>query len=226
MVLFQVRFVRSLTKGTVNIPLGPPCLAFAICRRRIDVSRLNNPQEFSSIGHTSVHEPFTTRPNVFTVFTILCSRFLSSAIKVAIFGKLETLRQVAKIDHAQGQIQCSNTCMLFPCQNLLPSFYFLSSRQFLCQFFQCTFIKGLFLKLVFWFLHGFTGHACRFNRLLLLLCFIHTRHYCNILIGENQKILKWTADAPVLENVYLLSDKQHTMQTSWNSSTISSQILS
>ena len=60
--------------------------------------------------------------------TILCSRILSSAIKVSIFGRLETLRQVAKIDHAQGQIQCSNTCMLFPCQNLLPSFCFLSSR--------------------------------------------------------------------------------------------------
>ena len=187
-------------QGKVNIPLSPPCLAFAICGRRrmeIDVSRLNNPQEFSSIGHTSVHELFTTRPNVFTVFTILCSRILSSAIKVAIFGKLETLRQVAKIDHAHGQIQCSNICMLFPCQNLLPSFYFLSSRQFLCQFFQCTFIKGLFLKLVFRFLHGFTGHACRFNRLLLLLCFIHPRHYCNILIGENQKILKSTAEIEI-----------------------------
>ena len=43
---------------------------------------------------------------------------LSTAIKEAIFGKsllvyLETIRQVAKIDHAQGQIQCSNTCTLF-----------------------------------------------------------------------------------------------------------------
>ena len=58
---------------------------------------------------------------------------LSSAIKVAIFGKpllvyLETLRQVAKIDHAQGQIQCSITCTLVPCQNLFRSSYFLSSR--------------------------------------------------------------------------------------------------
>ena len=43
---------------------------------------------------------------------------LSRAIKEAIFEKsllvyLETIRQVAKIDHAQGQIQCSNTCTLF-----------------------------------------------------------------------------------------------------------------
>ena len=39
---------------------------------------------------------------------IVCSRSLSSAIKVAIFEKpplvyLETLQQVAKIDHVQGQ---------------------------------------------------------------------------------------------------------------------------
>ena len=43
---------------------------------------------------------------------------LSSAIKEAIFGKsllvyLKTIRQVAKVDHAQGQIQCLNTCTLF-----------------------------------------------------------------------------------------------------------------
>ena len=51
---------------------------------------------------------------------------LSSAIKEAIFGKSllvypETIRQVAKIDHAQGQIQCSNTCTLFFFQNLFSS---------------------------------------------------------------------------------------------------------
>ena len=61
---------------------------------------------------------------------------LSSAIKEAIFGKsllvyLETIRQVAKIDHAQGQIQCSNTCTLFLCQKLFPS-YFLSWQRILC----------------------------------------------------------------------------------------------
>ena len=48
---------------------------------------------------------FRMRRNVFTVFTILCSRSFSSAIKVAILEKpllvyLETFRQVAKIDHA------------------------------------------------------------------------------------------------------------------------------
>ena len=47
---------------------------------------------------------------------------LSSAIKEAIFEKsllvyLETIRKVAKIDHEQGQIQCSN-CTLFLCQKL------------------------------------------------------------------------------------------------------------
>ena len=62
---------------------------------------------------------------------------LSSAIKVAIFGKLllvylKTLCQVAKIDHTQGQIQCLNTWTLFPCQNLFPSSYFVSLQQFLC----------------------------------------------------------------------------------------------
>ena len=65
---------------------------------------------------------------------------LSSAIKEAIFGKsllvyLENIRQVAKIDHAQGQIQCSNTCTLFLYQNLFPSSYFLSWQRFLSQFF-------------------------------------------------------------------------------------------
>ena len=46
-------------------------------------SRLNNTEEISSIRHTSVHEMFRARPNVFTVFTILS---LSSAIKVATLG--------------------------------------------------------------------------------------------------------------------------------------------
>ena len=124
--------------------------------------RMNVPSRFSSIRHTSVHESFTTRPNVladvFTVFTILCSTSLSRAIKVTVFGKpllvyLETLRQVVKKDHAQGQIpECSNTCTLFRCQNLFPSSYLSCSR------------------------HGFTGNACTINRRLLLLYFIHTRH--------------------------------------------------
>ena len=63
---------------------------------------------------------------------------LSSAIKEASFGKplliyLKTLWQVTKMDHAQGQMQCLNTCMLFPCQNLFPS-YFLSLWQVLSFF--------------------------------------------------------------------------------------------
>ena len=117
---------------------------------------------FIDQAHSSVHESFTTRPNVstdvFTVFTILCSASLSRAIKVTVFGKpllvyLETLRQVVKKDHAQGQIpECSNTCTLFRCQNLFPSSYLFCSR------------------------HGFTGNACTINRRLLLLYFIHTRH--------------------------------------------------
>ena len=50
---------------------------------------------------------------------ILSSRSLSSAIKVAIFGKplllyLETLQQVAKIDHSQGQIQFLILAPSFP----------------------------------------------------------------------------------------------------------------
>ena len=83
---------------------------------------------------------------------------------------LETIRQVAKIDHAQSQIQCSNTCTLFLCLNLFPSSYFLSWQRFLLVF-SVHFGQGLFLKYVafFWFLHSFTGHACRINRRLLLL---------------------------------------------------------
>ena len=100
---------------------------------------------------------------------------LSSAMKVAIFGKplwvhLETLQQ--------GQIQCLNTCTLNPFQNLFPFSYFLSLQLFLCQFFQCTLIKGLFLKHVafFWCLHGFIGQACRINRSFLMFYFILTHH--------------------------------------------------
>ena len=61
---------------------------------------------------------------------------LSRAIKEAIFGKLllvylETIRQVAKIDQAQGQIQYSNTCTQLFFQNLFSSSYFLSWQRFL-----------------------------------------------------------------------------------------------
>ena len=108
---------------------------------------------------------------------------LSSAMKVAIFRKpplvyLETLRKVAKIDCAEGQIQCLNTCMLDPFQSLFPFSYFLGLHRFLCQFFQWTLIKGLFLKHVAFFrcLHGFIDQACRINRWLLMLYFILTCH--------------------------------------------------
>ena len=114
---------------------------------------------------------------------------LSSAMKVAIFRKpllvyLETLRQVGKIDCAKGQmLKCSNTCMLDPFQNLFPFSYFLSLQLFLCQFFQWTLIKGLFLTHVAfsWCLHGFMvswfhGQACRINKLLFMLYFILTCH--------------------------------------------------
>ena len=85
---------------------------------------------------------------------------LSSAMKVAIFRKplLVYLEQVGKIDCAKGQmLKCSNTCMLDPFQNLFPFSYFLSLQLFLCQFFQWTLIKGLFLTHVAfsWCLHGF-----------------------------------------------------------------------
>ena len=91
-----------------------------------------------------------------------------------------------------------------------PFSFFLLSQFATVPLLVCSvhFNQGLFLKYVafFWFLHSFTGYACRINRRLLLLCFIHTHHYCYILV---QLFTAWkikdksTADAPVLENVYL-----------------------
>ena len=51
------------------------------------------------------------RGRMFSQSSRFCVQELEQAIKVAIFGKpllvyLETLQQVAKINHAQGQIQC------------------------------------------------------------------------------------------------------------------------
>ena len=74
--------------------------------------------------NTAVHEMFTMRPNLNSPHDPVF-KSLSSAMKVAIFGKpllvyLETLQQVAKIDCAKGQIQCSNPCTLDPFQNLFP----------------------------------------------------------------------------------------------------------
>ena len=86
---------------------------------------------------------------------------------------LETIRQVAKIDHAQGQIQCSNTCTLFLCQNLLLLTFLVGNGS--SGSFSMHFGQGPFLKYVafFWFLHSFTGHACRINRRLLLLLLLY-----------------------------------------------------
>ena len=109
----------------------------------------------------------------------------------------------------QDQIECSNTCTLFLCQN--PASLFLTSPRprptrpcvpylmsssppsrvpksqvpthasrcsrplvpvplLYTAFFFVHFGQGLFVKYVaFWFLHSFTGHACRINRRLLLL---------------------------------------------------------
>ena len=95
-----------------------------------------------------------------------------------------------------------------------PFSFFLLSQFAMVPLLVCSvhFNQGLFLKYVtfFWFLHSFTGHACRINRQLLLLCFIHTRHYCYILVQlfSARKIKhKSTAGALILENVYLLLNK-------------------
>ena len=119
-------------------------------------SRLNNSQELSGTLlcmkclRCQIHDPLF--------------QSLSSAIKEASFGKplliyLKTLWQVAKMDHAQGQMQCSNICTCFPCQNFFPS-YFLSLWQvlsFFSAFFtvsECTVsIKGTHWDrlVVYWF---------------------------------------------------------------------------
>ena len=136
-----------------------------------------------------MHEIFTTKriDRIFFQSSRSCVKKFEQCHKSSTdFGKplLVYIEPLGQIDNAQGQIQCSNTGTLFPRQNLSPSWYFLIFRKFLCQFFQCTSIKGLFFKHVafFWLLHGLTGYACRINRRLLLLCFIHTRHYCYILM--------------------------------------------
>ena len=119
MVLFQVCFVRSLTKkGKISSRTSESAVAtYQSLGALRDTTTDNKAECFHSL-----HDP---------VF-----KSLSSTIKEAIFGKsllvyLETIRQVAKIDYAQGQIQCSNTCTLFLYQNLFPSSYFLSWQRFL-----------------------------------------------------------------------------------------------
>ena len=129
MVLFQVCFVRSLTKkGKISSRTSESAVA---TYQSLGALRDTTTDIKAECFH-SLHDP------------VLNS--LSSAIKEAIFGKLllvylETIRQVAKIDHAQGQIQCSNTCTLFLYQNLFHSSYFLSCNGSLVSFFQCTLVK-------------------------------------------------------------------------------------
>ena len=70
-----------------------------------------------------MYEMFT-RGRMFSQSSRSCVQEFEQCLKVAILGKpllvfLETLRQVAKKDHAQGPTQCSNTCTLFPRQNLV-----------------------------------------------------------------------------------------------------------
>ena len=130
----------------------------------------------------------------------------------------ETLGQMlSKTDHTQGQIQCSNTWKLFPARtlNLLRTFLVCGSSS--VSFFSTLWLKDCSSNTsLFSGSYGFTGYACGITRWLLLLCFIHTHHYCYILM---QLFPAWnlTSDDPVFENVYLLLDKQQTMQTSWNS---------
>ena len=120
MVLFQVCFVRSLTKkGKISSRTSESAVAtYQSLGALRDTTTDNKAECFHSL-----HDPVI--------------KSLSIAIKGAIFGKsllvyLETIRQFAKIDHAQGQIQCSNTCTLLLCQNLFPSSYFRSWQRFLC----------------------------------------------------------------------------------------------
>ena len=106
MVLFQVCFVRSLAKERrISSRTSESAVAtYHSLGALRDTTTDNKAECFHSL-----HDP---------VF-----KSLSSAIKEAIFEKsllvhLETIRKVAKIDHAQGQIQCSNTRTLFLCQKL------------------------------------------------------------------------------------------------------------
>ena len=117
-----------------------------------------------------------------------CVQELEEAIKIVIFRKpllvyLETLQPVAKINHAQGQmLECLHALSL---PEPFPFFFntFLVRDISFVSSFQYTLIIELLFKHValFWFLHGFTGHASRINR-HLLLCFIHPRHYYCILM--------------------------------------------
>ena len=130
-----------------------------------------------------MNEIFTTKriDRIFFQSSRSCVKKFEQCHKSSNFGKplLVYIEPLGQIDHAQGQIQCSNTGTLFPRQNLSSSSYFLSLRKFLYQFFQCTSIKGLFFKHVafFWLLQatlvGLTGdcYCCVLFTLVTIVIF-------------------------------------------------------
>ena len=111
MVLFQVCFVPAFSyQGKVNILENE-----WICRCHLPIFRRTQ-------GHNDIQQG-----RLFSQSSRSCVQEFEQCHKEAIFVKsllvyLETIRQVAKIDHAQGQIKCSNTCTLFLCQNLFLTF--------------------------------------------------------------------------------------------------------
>ena len=86
-----------------------------------------------------MHEIFTTKriDRIFFQSSRSCVKKFEQCHKSSNFGKplLVYIEPLGQIDHAQGQIHCSNTGTLFPRQNLSHSSYFLSLRKFLCYFF-------------------------------------------------------------------------------------------
>ena len=85
--------------------------------------RVNSPlrllkQSLGALRDTTEHEMFPHwRGRMFSQCSWSCVQEFEQCHKVAILGKpllvyLETLRQVAKIDHAQGQIQCLHAVSL------------------------------------------------------------------------------------------------------------------
>ena len=122
-------------------------------------------------------------------------------------------------------IQCSNTCKLFPTRtfNLLRTFLVRGSS--CVSFFSALLLKDCSSNMLLSsgsYNYGFTGYACRITRQLLLLCFIHTHHYCHILMQLfptwNLKDLTVDIGRPCFrECLPFILDKQQIMQTSWNS---------
>ena len=104
MVLFQVCFVPAFSyQGKVNILENE-----WIRRRHLPIFK-------RSQGHNDIQQA-----RMFSQSSRSSVQQFEYCHKEAIFGEsllvyLETIPQVAKIDNAQGQIQCSNTCTLFLC---------------------------------------------------------------------------------------------------------------